>query len=164
MKPILTIRIYEDIAKSYEIESRRAYTNAIFDVKQTINQLDLFNAIRNATEERLKKHHNKLKGDIMENKICLRCKKGNATLCTITKGFLVYLCDDCFILSVEFMMGNPTRELLNRIYDEVELDRLAYAYQGEIEYRNSYITNQIKARDLDIILTKEILTWLQGEK
>lgn len=60
MKPILTIRIYEDIDKPHEIETVGTISMLI---TETINQLDLFNAIRNAIDERLKKQNTKLKGE-----------------------------------------------------------------------------------------------------
>lgn len=51
MKPILIIKIYDDIDKPHEIVNPKNGK-----VIETINQLDLINAIRMVIEGRLKKH------------------------------------------------------------------------------------------------------------
>ena len=58
MNPILTIRIYEDIDKPHEIEKHRY----LYDIKETINQVDLYEAIRKAIDKRLQFNNAKITG------------------------------------------------------------------------------------------------------
>lgn len=55
--PILVIEIYEDIDRPYKIIDNTG------KVINTIQQIDLYNAIRKAINLRLQKHHSKLQGD-----------------------------------------------------------------------------------------------------